>query len=82
MTQEIDQYRNKILQGDCLAVLKTLPSNSIQMCVTSPPYFALRQYFFDGAVVLKSGIPQDQKDYILKELNDNKVVPKYGGDNP
>lgn len=44
MTQEIDQYRNKILQGDCLAVLKTLPSNSIQMCVTSPPYFNLREY--------------------------------------
>jgi hypothetical protein len=44
MTQEIDQYRNKILQGDCLSVLKTLPSKSIQMCVTSPPYYALREY--------------------------------------
>jgi DNA modification methylase len=50
MTQEIDQYRNKILQGDCLVVLKTLPSNSIQMCVTSPPYFNLRSYNVEGQI--------------------------------
>ena len=34
----------QILQGDCLAVLRTLPSRSIQTCVTSPPYFQLRDY--------------------------------------
>jgi len=28
----------KILQGDCLDVLATLPDNSVQCCVTSPPY--------------------------------------------
>jgi DNA modification methylase len=44
LTQVIDQYRNKILQGDCLSHLKTLPDNSIQMCVTSPPYYNLRDY--------------------------------------
>jgi DNA modification methylase len=34
----------EILQGDCLAILRTLPSRSIQTCVTSPPYFQLRDY--------------------------------------
>jgi DNA modification methylase len=29
---------NKILQGDCLDVLKTLPDNSVDSCVTDPPY--------------------------------------------
>lgn len=33
-----------ILQGDCREVLKTLPDNSINMCVTSPPYYGLRNY--------------------------------------
>jgi DNA modification methylase len=33
-----------ILQGDCLEVLPTLPAGSIQCCVTSPPYFGLRDY--------------------------------------
>jgi DNA modification methylase len=34
----------KILEGNCLTKLKELPDNSIQMCVTSPPYFNLRDY--------------------------------------
>lgn len=35
---------NKIYQGDCLDILRTFPDNSIDCCVTSPPYFALRDY--------------------------------------
>lgn len=33
-----------IHQGDALTVLRTLPDESVQMCVTSPPYFGLRDY--------------------------------------
>lgn len=36
--------KNVILQGDCLEVLKSLPDCSINCCVTSPPYFGLRDY--------------------------------------
>jgi DNA modification methylase len=35
---------NKILCGDVIEQLKTLPDCSIQCCVTSPPYFGLRDY--------------------------------------
>lgn len=34
----------RILTGDCRDVLATLPSGSAQTCVTSPPYFGLRDY--------------------------------------
>jgi len=34
----------KILRGNCVNVLQTLPDNSIDCCVTSPPYYALRDY--------------------------------------
>ena len=34
----------QVLNGDCLAVLKTLPDCSVQCCVTSPPYWGLRDY--------------------------------------
>lgn len=33
-----------IHQGDALDVLRTIPSASVQCCVTSPPYFGLRDY--------------------------------------
>ncbi len=34
----------EIITGDCLDVLKTLPNESIHCCVTSPPYWGLRDY--------------------------------------
>src|SRR6266403_6272417 len=34
----------KIFQGDCLAVLGGLPDASVHCCVTSPPYWGLRDY--------------------------------------
>lgn len=30
--------------GDCLAVLRALPAGSVDCCVTSPPYWGLRDY--------------------------------------
>lgn len=34
----------QIITGDCRTILKTLPDQSIQCCVTSPPYWGLRDY--------------------------------------
>lgn len=34
----------RILQGDCRDVLATLEAESVNACVTSPPYFGLRSY--------------------------------------
>jgi DNA modification methylase len=39
-----------ILQGDALTVLKTLPSESVNCCVTSPPYWGLRDYGTQGII--------------------------------
>lgn len=35
---------SKIIQGDCLSVLKTMESSTVNCCVTSPPYYGLRDY--------------------------------------
>ena len=37
----------RILTGDCRAMLLTLPDESVHCCVTSPPYFGLRDYGHD-----------------------------------
>jgi DNA modification methylase len=42
---------NIILQGDCLSRLKELPDESISCVVTSPPYWALRDYGDDGQII-------------------------------
>jgi len=41
---------NTILQGDSIEILKTLPDASIHCCVTSPPYYGLRDYGVDGQI--------------------------------
>lgn len=39
--------------GDCLDVLRSLPSESVHTCVTSPPYLGLRNYQCDGQIGLE-----------------------------
>jgi len=35
---------NKIICGDCLTLLKQLPADSIDLVITSPPYYQQREY--------------------------------------
>lgn len=39
-----DNGKNKIIWGNCLDYLKKMPSESIQLMVTSPPYYNAREY--------------------------------------
>jgi len=55
----------RILQGDCHDVLKTLPDASVHCCVTSPPYWGLRDYGVEGQLGLES-TPQE---YVEKMVN-------------
>jgi DNA modification methylase len=44
----------QILQGDCLDRLCTLPDQSVNCCVTSPPYYGLRDYGVAGQIGLEA----------------------------
>jgi DNA modification methylase len=43
-----------IRHGDCRDVLRTLPAESVHCCVTSPPYFGLRDYGVAGQIGLEA----------------------------
>lgn len=49
-----------ILTGDCRDVLRTLADGSVRCCVTSPPYYGLRDYGVDGQI----GLEQTPEEYI------------------
>lgn len=51
-----------ILHGDCFEMLATLPSGSAQMCVTSPPYWGLRDYGVGGQL----GLEESPEEYVNK----------------
>ncbi|WP_236202513.1 DNA-methyltransferase [Pseudomonas carnis] len=45
--------QHRVLIGDCIESMRTLPDKSVQMCVTSPPYYGLRDYGVDGQIGLE-----------------------------
>ena len=46
----ISEKVNTVLHGDSTEMLKNLPDNSVHCCVTSPPYYGLRDYGEDGQI--------------------------------
>ena len=59
----MDYYINKIINGDTLQLLDSVPENFINLILTSPPYFGARIY---GNETL--GREQDPRDYIKNLL--------------
>lgn len=45
-----------IYEGQCLEVLKSLPSDSVDCVITSPPYWGLRDYGVDGQIGMEKSI--------------------------
>jgi site-specific DNA-methyltransferase (adenine-specific) len=50
--------RNVVLQGDSLSVLRTLAPASVECVVTSPPYFAVRDYGMSDQLGMETDIQQ------------------------
>ena len=44
----------QVLIGDCIEGMRTLPDQSVHTCVTSPPYFGLRDYGMAGQIGLEA----------------------------
>ena len=75
----IDDVRNKILQGHILDALAKIPTGSIDCCLTSPPYWALRDYktqlvWWGGSKICEHNTLQ------LQQLTKKQTTPKtYAG---
>ena len=57
-----EDYVNQVICGDCLSVLKTLPDQSVNCCITSPPYWGLRDYGVPGQI----GLGKTPEEYVEK----------------
>lgn len=51
---------NQIIQGDALQVLQTFPAESVDCCITSPPYWGLRDYGVEGQL----GTEKTPEEYV------------------
>lgn len=73
---------NKIEFGDCRDIMRQWAADGVkaQMCVTSPPYFGLRDYGVDGQIGLEQRAPEyvsglvDVFDMVRNVLSDDGVL--------
>ncbi|TGE35896.1 site-specific DNA-methyltransferase [Desulfosporosinus fructosivorans] len=61
---------NTFLTGNSLEIIETLPSESVHCCVTSPPYWRLRDYGVEGQI----GLEQTPEEYVNKLVNVFRAV--------
>jgi len=61
---EINEIVNRIIAGNNINTLKSLSDNFVNCCVTSPPYYGLRDYKIDGQL----GLEETPQEYIQNWL--------------
>ena len=59
---ETEDKSIRLLLGDCLESLRTLPDECVNCCVTSPPYWGLRDYKVDGQI----GLEKTPEEYVAR----------------
>lgn len=64
--------------GDCLEVLKNIPNSSIHCCVTSPPYWGLRDYKNDMQLGLEN-TPEEYVNNMVKVFSEIRRVLRHDG---
>jgi len=69
---------NKIHHTDSLEGLKIVPDNSVDCCVTSPPYYALRDYGVSGQIGLEDS-PEDYVNQLVAVFTEVYRVLKPNG---
>ena len=70
--------RSKLLIGDVHEVLPTLEPESAQMCVTSPPYWGLRDYGVEGQLGLEA-TPEEYVEKMVEVFREVRRVLKSDG---
>lgn len=64
--------------GDALEVLRALPDECVQTCITSPPYFGLRDFGMDGQIGLET-TPDEYTDKLVSVLQEVRRVLRNDG---
>ncbi|WP_060498347.1 site-specific DNA-methyltransferase [Pseudomonas sp. NBRC 111133] len=73
MTQQ-----HRILVGDCIEMMRTLPDQSAHTCITSPPYFGLRDYGVDGQIGLEAS-PREFIENLVQVFREVRRVLRDDG---
>lgn len=74
----IKENTNKIICGDALETLKNFPDESISSCITSPPYYGLRDYHEKNQIGREDTV-EDYLDRLVEVFHEVRRVLKKDG---
>lgn len=69
---------NNIYYGNVMDILPTLPDQSVHTCVTSPPYWGLRDYGVDGQLGLES-TPEEYVQHMVEVFREVRRILRDDG---
>lgn len=69
---------NYIANGDCVELMKHLPDSCVDVCITSPPYFNLRDYGVNGQIGMEYD-PDAYIDNLMAVFNEVRRILKDDG---
>jgi len=75
--KNIKQFENKVLQGDCIEVMKTMPENSVDTIICDPPY----ELNFMGKGWDNQGVAFEKKTWeeVLRVAKPGATLMAFGG---
>lgn len=73
-----NDYLNKIICGDCMDILKAMPDESVNCCITSPPYWGLRDYGVDGQLGLEK-TPEEYVAHMVEVFREVRRILRKDG---
>lgn len=73
--RKINSFENRFIVGDCVEVMKDLPSKSVDLVLTSPPYADQRDYGTEGSSIS----PDDYIKWFVPKARQIKRVLKDNG---
>lgn len=69
---------NRVVVGDALGTLRTFPAGSVHCCVTSPPYWGLRDYHTEGQLGLEKSVGEYLENMVGVFREVRRVLRKDG----
>jgi len=71
-------WLNRVHFGDCLETLRRMPDGIVNTCVTSPPYFGLRDYGHPGQIGLEAS-PEEFVQRLVEVFREVRRVLRDDG---
>jgi len=75
---QIKEYLNKVFSGEALEILQSLPDSIVDCCITSPPYWSLRNYEHPKQIGMEK-TPEEYVDKIRRVFRQVQRVLKDTG---